>query len=405
MPTPVTSTIIPGGGGDFTTLNGWEGDNEFGQRILTTMERAVCSNFAGGSFTAREALSFTGGAAGVMIEEDGSSFMRYQLTSGTPVDTDTITGDVSGATCDIDSFAYQDGEEAEAECHADGTADPTAVTIAGWTTDATRFIRVYANAGDEAQMPFATPSNAYTLDNNVETLTIQEEYVRIERIQIENDTTSAGNRACVVINAGSTAEIRFIGCFIRHSAVSAGTFWVMREFSNSNVFLINCVFQGDGSGTTETGCLIEQGGNVAYVYNCTAIECTVGFAINAGGRIKNCLAVDNTTDFSGTPHADSTNNGSEDDTALGSNPQSEGTFGFVDASGDDYHGDGTGDAIGNGADLSGDSDFAFDGDFDTAIDGGIRSAWDIGADEFIAAADHVFPDRAHRPQHQAVMAR
>ena len=145
MATEVTHTIRSSGG-DYTSLSAWEAGE---QRGLTVMQKANTSNHSG-TFTSGETLSFSpSGATGVMIETDNSSYMRYELSSGTPSVDDTISGDSSGASCDIDTFAYQDGEIEIAECYNDWTDGlEDYLNINGWTTDNTRYIKIYTPASE-----------------------------------------------------------------------------------------------------------------------------------------------------------------------------------------------------------------------------------------------------------------
>jgi hypothetical protein len=63
-----------------------------------TPDRAVSSSHSG-TFTAREELSFSpSGATARLYETNDSSYVEYNVWSGTPAVSDTVTGNTSGAT-------------------------------------------------------------------------------------------------------------------------------------------------------------------------------------------------------------------------------------------------------------------------------------------------------------------
>ena len=214
--TEVVKIVDPdnGAGTDYTSLSSWESGE---QRNLPNMQKANTSNHSG-TFSSGESLSFSpSGATGVMIETDNSSFMRYELSSGTPSTGDTISGNSSGASCHIDSFAYQDGEIAIAKCRCtSGSADTTAVTIDGWTTDADHYIKIWTDPNEGYRHDGKWNTSKYRLDTGPVSdgvITILENYVRLLGLQLK--ASGAGDCRGVCVNAnGSDSEIRIGYCLI-----------------------------------------------------------------------------------------------------------------------------------------------------------------------------------------------
>lgn len=254
--------------------------------------------------------------------------------------------------------------------------DTTSVTFDGWTTSATRYIRVYPAAGAEAQMPWST--SAYRLTQGAvyqRTLRTVEDYVRIERIQIENNNSSGWYG---VENSG--VQLRLDGCMIRSSATGTTLAGVGQETAGASTWIRNCVVHGwPGKG-------ISAFRGEVRVWNCT-VTANRGQGVWRDSVqntliVKNTLSTGNTlAAFAGGLSAGSEYNASNDGTATSPNSRINQTFTFVDATGGDYHltaGD-TG-AKDFGTDLSADASWPFSTDFD----GQTRATpWDIGADEVV----------------------
>ena len=107
-------------------------------------------------------------------------------------DYTTLSAWEAGEQADLPSL----DEIRQAECYA--MQDTTAVTIDGWTTDATRYIRIFAAPGAEARVPYDT-TNAYRLevtDVNGMVL-VNEAFVRIERLQFKLTTSTNNIFSCL----------------------------------------------------------------------------------------------------------------------------------------------------------------------------------------------------------------
>ena len=155
---------------------------------------------------------------------------------------------------------------------------------------------------------------------------------------------------------------------------------VLRIYGGSTVAINNIIYPGTGTAAT-TG-LESTDSN--WAYNNTVYGFTTGIKqVSNNFRVKNNIAYNNTTDYSGTFEATSTNNLSKDTTAPPLNTYYTGkTLSFISTT--NFHLKSTDtDAIDKGADLHADAAYAFN----TDIDGNTRpnGAWDIGADEYVAA--------------------
>ena len=366
MPATRTSTV-KSSGGDYTTLAAWESAE---QGVLTAAWGVAVSGVVG-TYTAGETLNFTGSGATATFRTLVGGAMRFEVLTGTPAAADVITGVTSLATSTLDSVTYNDGEVRQAECHA--MTDTTNVDISGATTDATRYRRVYAAPGAEAGMPWRA-SGAYILTTTgASCLSPSESYARVERLQLQS--THTGPRVLNFTATASVAERRAVGCHIRAPNNTATNGALCSTPAAGNVaYAINCVIDG-GAGTavvTNSG-----SGRLTYLYNCLVYRGNDGFAVNGDPVVKNCLAINCTTDFSGTNTAASTNNASEDATAPGAVALPERTFSLIDSAGGNYR-----LAINDvgarnvGADLSRDTVFPFNTDFDGKVRG--PAGWDVG---------------------------
>lgn len=275
----------------------------------------------------------------------------------------------------------------QAECF--DLSDTTLVSIDGSTTDATRYLRVYAAAGDEAVMPWS--ASAYRLVVNGMCLTVSDPNTRIERIQTECTNSGGTVRGCIRV---TEANCRVIGVLGRNTGTTANLIFEAQNPASSTSYWVNCVAIGNNS--NGDGFRMNGGGAnaVGRFYNCTAVLSANNFNRVARDAIaKNCLghgAV--TSDFVGTWATGTEYNASEDATAPGTNSRTSQTFTFVNAGGEDYHlASGDAGAKDFGVDLSADASFPFSTDFDNAARSG---SWDIGADEITTSTQTVTPSPA-----------
>lgn len=264
----------------------------------------------------------------------------------------------------------------------DAFSDTTmANTGAGWTTDATRFVRVKAAAGAENK---GIKDQGYhvTGDGNRGVLSYIS-HLRFEDIQIAATSGGIGLQQvadvgdirvdrCYVIglsNEGIRIPARASGSgtlLVRNSVVVGGLSHAATSLVT--LYVYNCVILGN---TT------EPGPNTAYYKN--VIFGSGGDLLSYGGdgasvSVTNCASDETLTLNAGT--------GWGYYQVDGGGNRSNQTFTFVDAANGNYHlASNDAGALDYGTDLSGDATWPFSGD----IDGVTRTGtWDIGADEYVA---------------------
>lgn len=284
-------------------------------------------------------------------------------------------------------------------CYYDTGADTAAVTIDGWTTDATRYIWIYtpnntATESNQSQRHGGMwNTEKYRLEvSGTSAIEVRANYVEIEGIQIDKTSTGYpdfGIYGSAITNAGSlTISRNIIKRNPGSSTISIGirfydTDWTSYIYNNI-IYDFNNAVNGDfGVNWRYSG--------TSYVYNNTFQNnaVAVGRHTTNGGTVylKNNLFSDSYGevgygDTVGMVAADcdynATNLSSLGYTAQAHDRVSQ-TFSFVDAPNFDFHlsEDDTA-ALDAGTDLS--------SDFSTDIDGNTRTGtWDIGADEFGSA--------------------
>ncbi len=282
-------------------------------------------------------------------------------------------------------------------CYYDSGPDQTAVTIDGWTTDATRYIKVYTpnnistevNQSQRHQGKWSTGRYSLSVNSNYDfALTIGEQYVRIEGLQILNSGT---------INAGgvhyappSAGELQFsyniVKVAIQTSAARAvfDLNYSTSPAAGSTVKMWNNILYDGGY----AGILWDFGnsGQTFIIYNNTLVDTTtegiriLGPSGSVNLYLKNNLIQGSATNYYVTNFTNyqHSNNISEDTTSPDSSYWSKAVT-FLDEANDDFHLSNTDtNAKDQGTDLSGDPYLAFT----TDIDGSTRTGtWDIGADE------------------------
>lgn len=263
------------------------------------------------------------------------------------------------------------------ECHA--MTDTTPVMIAGFATDATRYVIIRAAEGASAGPIWQTDGSVYTLDiPGATALQCEARYARISGLQLRSGS-SGGQSATLII--ASAANITLDGLFVRNDSNVGYAAALIRPYApnaNEGIVVRNLI-----------AWLVQGGANAIHAdgntyldwYNCT------GYAPNGTGihttrdghHFSNCVAIGG-TGFNAAQVRAGSHNASSDGTAPGTsalhgiaNPLADpdnGDFRLVDGS----------PLIDAGGDLSSTG-------FDWDIAGTSRpqgSAWDIGAFELIA---------------------
>ena len=292
------------------------------------------------------------------------------------------------------------GSTADTEVEDSGT-----VAWPGMVTSATNNITIQADENHEG----VWNNTIYRLesDSYYRVLGIpSDQFVTIVGLQVSNTRSPSGGAGAdifEVVGSGAGA-VTLDRALLRHTGtnISGGSgkgVRTSRLTGDCVVTIQNCIAYDCLTNGYQMRVVNTSGGGAIHVLNCTAVNCATGFSVAARsssggvGSLRNCIAqgssnVDFGTGGSGIPGGTwtATNNLSEDATATNVDSDSGATsitstsLTFRDAAAYDYHLAATDTAaIDAGVDLS--STFTDD------IDGVTRTGtWDIGADQYAAAA-------------------
>lgn len=263
-------------------------------------------------------------------------------------------------------------------CYANGiTADETAVSITGWTTDVDSYIKIFSGSDNEASKSGWDNTRYHLEVTDEHALRIRENYVRVSGLQISAVYSSVTDRSGILIDSISAggSEININSCRIKATPGSTERYnTLMIGDSDANVNLYNSIVT-DGRGP------IRNGAGTLNVYNTTLYGGSSWGVLLASGSIstfKNCAVFNTPNDFSiaGTATIDYV----ASDDGDGTNPISPLGGDWNNEFTDPGNGDFTLLTAGNLVDAG-----VYDpgsGLFNNDIDGETRSGlWDIGADE------------------------
>lgn len=269
-----------------------------------------------------------------------------------------------------------------------GSADTATCLVGGWTTDATHRLVISAAAGDEA-LKTAWDASRYRLSGTDADnfLYINDEYVTINALQIENNYSAAGARCDTVYIAGIGASnnIRFSNCRLKSNNNSSQTFraFLMVD-ADVNFDMWNCIIENFYG----VGIWVGNGTSI-NIYNSIIYNLGNEYGINvvAGTvNVYNCAVFSTPNDFNGTFN---TNDHNASDDGDGTNA--------VAASGGDWANEYPNYAtydwtLDNGGNCyQGGADNPSSGIYTTDIEGDSYNsgAYSIGVDEYVAAGGNI----------------
>jgi hypothetical protein len=181
-----------------------------------------------------------------------------------------------------------------------GGPDTTAVTVDGWTTDATRFIEVRTVGAARHAGKWTTTAHRLEL-SDATGVSLLEDYVRVRGVQVKVSSTSTSSRQGFVASSASLYAV-FDSC-LSWGDVSGNSGVNTRGYSiNGVVDLINCVcWNWVGSGGT-TGVGFQITGGTVTLTNCTGYGNRINFGRSNGSCVtRNCgSAAPTPTGFSGS---------------------------------------------------------------------------------------------------------
>jgi hypothetical protein len=279
------------------------------------------------------------------------------------------------------------------------TADTTAVTLSGWTTDVDRYVQVYTPALSSEVGVSQRPTGVWdtskwhlSLSKGVQSsctiLCINMKNVKLIGLQVENTTASLPDDA-VALGTSSGGEIDVSSSIFRMNSPSGMTynnycFYASNLGTSGTLYFYNNIMYGCPTGAGEDN---PNNKTSFYYYNNTVYGGVAGIraddnsATSSAVYLYNNILYGNGNDIFSTYVAGTA--------AWGNNFTSDGvystqvTLSFNNVAGDDFH-LGAGDTVvfGQGMDLSTpdiESNFKFNDD----IDGQTRpaGAWDPGADQ------------------------
>jgi hypothetical protein len=298
-------------------------------------------------------------------------------------------------------------------CYADGVDAPTSeVNITGWTTGASSYIRIFTptSTGEvgTSQRHNGTKGTGYVLKPNTSSpgeflsgIDIQEDYVRIEGIEIDGSTITNGQSVSGIqtVNIAASSDIRIDKCLIHDFTSTTGAnypFAVGIKIDEGSLLITNNIIY-DMTNTSSDADAHAKGmrldGEDHDVYNNTVYNVT---SSGSTGTIAGIHAVSGTVtatnnyaggtsgganayDFTGT--MTQSYNMSSDTTADGTtrdNKAPGNQFVSTTAGSENLHLKSSADALHAGDDLS--VTFTDDIDGDSRPTG--VGTWDIGADEY-----------------------
>jgi parallel beta-helix repeat protein len=315
---------------------------------------------------------------------------------------DGTTNNEAGATAAYaTAAAWEAAEETDLDAagnwmHAlsstgSGTTADGKVDVVGWTTSAASYISFEANTGHFAVKDKWDPDiyrMEYT-DNHV--MRIQEDYVRVNGIQIKHTYSGTANRHALNIVFVGTGDIRVSNCRIQADTNATGNAVALRVSDADAVvsFWNNIIEGGDVAG------ILVSAASGSKIYNNDVYGSTLaGIELDTTSTVKNNAVSATTTDIQDDA-GDSTIDYNASDDGTGTNAQTIIAIGneFTDAPGGNFTLLSGGVCESNGVGPGTDANVQT-----PDIDGTTRAGatCDIGADELVAAGGDIVILRRRR---------
>ncbi len=394
-PVEFVSVIDPdnASGTDYTSLSAWENAVQSDLTDLTTTVFSYNPNTASG--TMPDGFLVTGetsGATGTLVHKTASSASAQIMIKN--VSGGFAYGEKVYLTASSSNYVYISSYGnpviAVAKCRSTaGSADTTAVTIDGWTTSSSTYIKIWTDPTD----PYGRhrgkwDEGKYRLISSTEwtgVISNFEEYVEIYGLQIENQGNKANNSSGIFADTLPTTNSSLIitDNIIKAtgSGVASGNSYGIRVGPDINSYLFNNIIYDYGS---NIGIIYTSTNVVSIINNNTSVNGVVqgiGNDSNSSPTISiyNNIAQGSATNYSVVFLDNGSNNISSDGTAPGTNSYASTTVQFLDEANDDFHLAANDTAARNaGVALTETPQRGVSTDVDGTARG---AAWDIGADE------------------------
>ena len=289
------------------------------------------------------------------------------------------------------------------------SADTTACTVNGFTTDATHYVNIYTSSSARHKGVWSS-SYYQLLVSNATALTIYDEYVRLDGLQVGKSSSSANGQG-VVYYAGVAAgnALHISNCIFKQAGNNSYREpGIYSDDADAVVYMWNTIVYGSGTADNALNTTVYAYRGTWSIYSCTVIGGKYGVYYSGATTctVKNTYAGGTLTEdfYRGAGTLAKTNCASEDqsadDTSGADETQSNcvaaavaldtDTFVNVTAGSQNFHlaADGLSPLMGAGVSTTGDSAPL---NFTTDIDGDTRdSSWDIGADAWVVAVSSAF---------------
>ena len=326
-----------------------------------------CTNATGGTPTS---------ATGVVVNSISHAFNSLSVAeAGAP----TLLGNSDLTAIDV---------QLNFPCYYDTGADTTAVTIDGYTTDATRYIKVYtpnniATEVNQSQRHSGKwDDGKYNLNPNIATrpIIIQIDNIKVDGLQISSSYSGSWSQIFYIAVDGTGYELS--NSILKGNNLATDGIYTSNGISSMAVKIWNnIIYDVTGRAINEnyTGAT-----STWLVYANTIYGCAVGLQRTESAiTSKNNIAQNCADGYNGTFDAASDYNISDlAADAPGANSKNSTTVSFVDAPNKDFHLSQSDTVARNaGADLSADANLSFATDIDGASRNVSINTWDIGADE------------------------
>lgn len=267
-----------------------------------------------------------------------------------------------------------------------GTSDSNAVVINGSTTSSIYDITIRSDDDHEGKWT----SSLYLLTATDQTvLSINDNWVSLEGLQIEVTGPTASYRSCIVIGYSTSGVSHYVSkCILKSSNNSTqrerAISFAIGGATRYCYFYNNVIWNVNGSPSTVANSCIHCSSGTVYLFNNTISGgyANVFYTASSLQGINN-IFVNSSNQVGGTWTSSDYNASDRTTTTGGANDITEATFTFEDEANGDFHlavGDSSG-AKNGGTDDPGSGLYSDDIDGDSRV-----TPWDIGADEYIAAA-------------------
>ena len=391
--TEFISVIDPGNGSgtDYTSLSAWEAANQVDLTAATTL--VIAGSLTRGTIADGTPITQTTSGATAICVHHSATQMLISTLSGTPDATSTWfpTVDGSDATNAWTPTDAGDSAIAIAKCRSTaGTADTTAVTVDGWTTSATNYIKIWTDPSENYRHNGVWDEGKYRLEitGNSSAINAISGNVWVDGLQIKRITSSSYGSIYGITNSGVfKASNNIINVIDNYTNTTRAIF---NNASNLNTYYWNNIIYG-----TNLDYGYYQSSSYGFVYNNSVIGAVNGYysSFSLVMTVKNNIAQGSTDGFfassdlfaSGSDYNISDLASDAPSPSYRSNLATEVIF--ADEANQDFHLDSADTGARNRGAILYDSGDDANLNFTTDIDNNARldsaGTWDIGADEAI----------------------